>query len=108
MRANLFIPRAPAGLVPPLGLGLPHPPGIRANGEKDEEKGGHAHVPAPLEYADTHVALNVLADQAMIGRGKDIDTIRCAVCNGDADVGTEPAGTSLPLNPAPVRDSDVV
>src|SRR5947209_20207820 len=78
MRAKLFISLAFAALVLLLGLWLAHPPVIRANGDKDEEKGGHAHVPAPLEYADTHVPLNVWTDQAMIGRGKDIYTTRCA------------------------------
>src|SRR5437870_12322466 len=108
MRAKLFIPLASAALVLLLGLWLAHPPVIRANGEKDEEKGGHAHVPAPLEYADTHVPLNVWTDQAMIGRGKDIYTTRCAVCHGDAGDGKGPAGLALPLKPSDFRDRDGV
>src|SRR5439155_1345214 len=92
MRAKLFISLPSAALVLLLGLWLAHPPVSRANGEKDEEKGGHAHVPAPLEYADTHVPLNVWTDQAMIGRGKDIYTTRCAVCHADAGDGKGPAG----------------
>src|SRR5947199_4932549 len=104
MRAKLFISLASAALVLLLGLGLAHPPVIRANGEKDEEKGGHADVPAPLEYADTHVPLNVWTDQAMIGRGKDIYTTRCAVCHGDAGDGKGPAGLALPLKPSSFRD----
>src|SRR5436309_14987810 len=87
--------------------GTTPPPG-RANGEKDEEKGGHAHVPAPLEYADTRVPLNVWTDQAMIARGKDIYTTRCAVCHGDAGDGKGPAGLALPLKPANFRDKDGV
>ena len=108
MRAKLFISLASAALVLLLGLWLAHPPVIRANGEKDEEKGGHAHVPAPLEYADTHVPLNVWTDQAMIGRGKDIYTTRCAVCHGDAGDGKGPAGLALPLKPSDFRDRDGV
>src|SRR2546428_474273 len=108
MRAKLFISLASAALVLLLGLGLAHPPVIRANGEKDEEKGGHAHVPAPLEYADTHVPLNVWTDQAMIARGKDIYTTRCAVCHGDAGDGKGPAGLALPLKPSDFRDRDGV
>src|SRR5213594_639368 len=108
MRAKLFISLAFAALVLLLGLGLAHPPVIRANGDKGEEKGGHAHVPAPLEYADTHVPLNVWTDQAMIGRGKDIYTTRCAVCHGDTGDGKGPAGLALPLKPSDFRDRDGV
>ena len=43
---------AMAALV--IGLWGSNPAPTRANGEKDDEKGGHAHVPAPLEYADVH------------------------------------------------------
>src|SRR2546428_6601330 len=108
MRAKLFISLAFAALVLLLGLWLAHPPVIRANGDKDEEKGGHAHVPAPLEYADTHVPLNVGTDQAMIGRGKAIYTTRCAVCHGDTGDGKGPAGVALPLKPSDFRDKDGV
>src|SRR3989454_5777478 len=108
MRAKLFnsLPSVWSCLL--LGLGLPPPPVIRANGDKDEEKGGHAHVPAPLEYADTHVPLNVWTDQAMIGRGKAIYTTRCAVCHGDTGDGKGPAGLALPLKPSDFRDRDGV
>src|SRR2546425_7089426 len=108
MRAKLFISLAFAAPVLLLGLGLAHPPVIRANGEKDEEKGGHAHVPAPLEYADTHVPLNVWTDQAMIARGKEIYTASCAVCHGDAGDGKGPAGVALPLKPPDLRDKAAI
>src|SRR2546427_4420967 len=102
MRAKLFISLASAALVLLLGLWLAHPPVIRANGDKDkhEEKGGHAHVPAPIEYADVHVPLSVWTDAAMIARGKDIYTTRCAVCHGDTGDGKGPAGVAPPLHPA--------
>src|SRR2546422_8321702 len=100
MRAKLFISLAFAALVLLLGLWLAHPPVIRANGGKDEEKGGHAHVPAPIEYADVHVPLSVWTDAAMIARGKDIYTTRCAVCHGDTGDGKGPAGVALPPKPS--------
>ncbi len=81
-----------------------HPPGSRANGEKDDDKGGHAHVPAPLEYADAHVPLVVWTDPAMIARGKEIYGAKCAVCHGDTGDGKGPAGAALPLKPSDFRD----
>jgi mono/diheme cytochrome c family protein len=80
------------------------PRSSRANGEKDEDKGGHAHVPAPLEYADAHVPPGVWTDLAMIARGKEIYTVRCAVCHGDTGDGKGPAGLALPLKPSDFRD----
>ncbi|TMK06657.1 MAG: hypothetical protein E6G75_24460, partial [Alphaproteobacteria bacterium] len=47
-----------------VGLWGSDPTPTRANGEKHEETGGHAHVPAPLEYADVHVPLSVWTDAA--------------------------------------------
>jgi mono/diheme cytochrome c family protein len=87
-----------------LGFWVSNPPATRANGEKHEETGGHAHVPAPLEYADTHVPLTVWTDPAMIARGKEIYTARCAVCHGDTGDGKGPAGVALPLKPSDFRD----
>lgn len=80
------------------------PPASRANGDKDEEKGGHAHVPAPLEYADAHVPPSVWTDPGLIARGKEIYTVRCAVCHGDTGDGKGPAGVALPLKPSDFRD----
>jgi mono/diheme cytochrome c family protein len=75
------------------------------NGEKHEdEQGGHAHVPAPLEYADAHVPLSVWTDPAMIAQGKEIYATKCAVCHGDAGDGKGPAGVVLPLKPPDLRD----
>jgi mono/diheme cytochrome c family protein len=87
-----------------LALWSAKPPATDANGDKDEDKGGHAHVPAPLEYADAHVPVSVWTDRAMIARGKDIYTTRCAVCHGDAGDGQGPAGVALPLKPSDFRD----
>lgn len=87
-----------------FGVWVSYPPAIRANGEKDDDKGGHAHVPAPLEYADAHVPPGVWTDPAMIARGKEIYTARCAICHGDEGDGKGPAGAALPLKPSDFRD----
>ena len=83
-------------------------PASRANGEKDDDKGGHAHVPAPLEYADAHVPPSVWTDTAMIARGKEIYSVKCAVCHGDEGDGKGPAGAALPLKPPDLRDKDAI
>src|SRR5438445_3419412 len=108
MRAKLFISLAFAALVLLLGLWLAHPPVIRANGGKDEEKGGHAHVPAPVEYADVHVPLSVWTDAAMIARGKELYATRCAVCHGDSGDGRGPAAAGLPVKPPDLRDGVMI
>ena len=59
MRAKLFTSLAIGVLGLLVGLWLVRPPTTRANGDKHEEKGGHAHVAAPLEYADIHVPTSV-------------------------------------------------
>jgi mono/diheme cytochrome c family protein len=97
-----------ASLLVVVGLWATHPPATRANGEKDDDKGGHAHVPAPLEYADAHVPLGVWTDPAMIARGKEIYITTCAVCHGDSGDGKGPAGVALPLKPPDFRDKSGV
>jgi mono/diheme cytochrome c family protein len=74
------------------------------NGEPQEDKGGHAHVPAPVEYADAHVPPSVWTDAKMIARGKEIYTTTCAICHGDTGDGRGPAGAALPLKPSDFRD----
>jgi mono/diheme cytochrome c family protein len=91
-----------------LAAWISRPPPTSANGEKDEEKGGHAHVPAPVEYADVHVPLTVWTDAAMIARGKAMYATKCAVCHGDAGDGKGPAGVALPLKPPDLRDKEGV
>src|SRR2546428_8105336 len=93
-----------------VGLCATRPPAGSANGDKDKhgEKGGPAHVPAPTEYADIHVPLSVWTDAAMIARGKEIYTTRCAVCHSDSGDGKGPAALPLPLKPADFRARDGV
>jgi len=53
-------------LALPLGIWIGAPTVTRAdpNGEEhDDDKGGHVHVPAPLEYADRHAPLSIWTDQ---------------------------------------------
>jgi mono/diheme cytochrome c family protein len=104
MRGKDFVLLGLAAALVLLGLWSWSPPASRANGEKDEDKGGHAHVPAPLEYADAHVPPSVWTDPAMIARGKEVYAARCAVCHGDAGDGKGPAGLALPLKPSDFRD----
>lgn len=77
------------------------------NGEGEEE-GEHAHVPAPLEYADAHMPLSVWTDPKMIARGKDIYTVKCAICHGDSGDGKGPAGAALPLHPPDLRNKAAI
>jgi mono/diheme cytochrome c family protein len=83
------------------------PPALRANGE-DADTGGHAHVPAPLEYADAHVPPSVWTDARLIARGQEIYAAKCAVCHGDTGDGKGPAGLALPLKPPSLRDRAAV
>src|SRR2546429_7428054 len=108
MRAKLFTSLAIGVLGLLVGLWLVPPPATRANGDKHEEKGGHAHMPAPLEYADIHVPTSVWTDPAMITRGKEVYASRCAVCHGDQGDGKGPAGVALPLKTPDFRDKDGV
>jgi mono/diheme cytochrome c family protein len=104
MRTKPFAFLTVAAGVLLLGLWIGQPPASRANGEKDDEKGGHAHVPAPPEYADVHMPLSLWTDPATIARGKEIYGTRCAVCHGDTGDGKGPAGVALPLKPSDFRD----
>ena len=70
MRIRSWSTTAVAMVALSVGLWSSNPAPTRANGEKHEDTGGHAHVPAPLEYADVHVPLSVWTDAAVIARGK--------------------------------------
>ena len=88
-----------------IWIGAPTVTCADPNGEEhDDDKGGHVHVPAPLEYADSHAPLRIWTDPKMIARGKEIYTTMCAVCHGDSGDGKGPAGLALPLKPSSFRD----
>jgi mono/diheme cytochrome c family protein len=92
-----------------LSVWASNPPRLRANGEdKDEEAGGHAHVPAPLEYADAHAPPGLWTDARMIARGKEIYAAQCAICHGENGDGKGPAGVALPLKPPDLRDRSAI
>ena len=96
---------AALALMSVAGLGRPLASRADPNGEKhDDDKGGHAHVPAPLEYADAHVPFEVWTDVARIAQGKEIYAVKCAVCHGEQGDGKGPAGLALPLKPPDLRD----
>src|SRR5881296_3108351 len=96
MRSRTLALLVGSGAFLALALWIARPPASLANGDKhDDDKGGHAHVPAPLEYADAHVPLGVWTDPAMIARGKEIYTTRCGVCHGDAGDGKGPGGVAV-------------
>ncbi|HET9491133.1 MAG TPA: c-type cytochrome [Methylomirabilota bacterium] len=104
MRRKRWITLGAACALAMLGLWGSNPPAIRANGDDHADAGGHAHVPAPLGYADAHVPTSVWTDPAMIARGKQIYTAKCAVCHGDGGDGKGPAGLALPLKPSDFTD----
>lgn len=100
-----------AVLIGMLGSDLPASRAdVKPEGEEHEEEegGAHFHVPAPLEYADMHVPPSIWTDPAMIARGKEIYTAKCAVCHGDEGDGKGPAGLALPLKPSDLRDRSAV
>lgn len=109
MRRPLWwLPATSLALVA-LGVWTVLPPATLAdpNGEGEEE-GEHAHVPAPIEYADAHIPPSVWTDQALIARGKEIYAAKCAVCHGDTGDGKGPAGAALPLKPPDLRKASAI
>src|SRR3972149_1030443 len=103
-----YVPLALVTLA--VGVWVTNPPALRANGEDKHEieEVGHAHVPAPLEYADLLMPPSVWTDQAMSPRGKEIYAANCAVCHGEHGDGKGPAGQALPLKPSDFRDRHAV
>ncbi len=96
-------------VVPGVWTALPPATLADPNGDDEKEEGGkHAHVPAPLEYADAHMPPGAWTDQALIARGKEIFTAKCAVCHGDAGDGKGPAGAALPLKPPDLRKASAI
>ncbi len=97
------------------GMQPPGPPGHKHDDEQegeghahDETSGAHVHAPVPAQYKASHVPSAAWTDPRMIARGKEIYTIRCAVCHGDAGDGKGPAGMVLPLKPPDLRDQKMM
>ena len=97
LAGSLWI-RPPASLADPNGSG---------NGEEHVEA-EHAHVPAPIEYADAHMPVSAWTDSKLIARGKEIYTAKCAVCHGDSGDGKGPAGAALPLKPSDLTKASAI
>ncbi len=111
MRKRCWCAFALVGFAIAAAVWVMTPSASRANGDdkdKGKDTGGHAHVPAPLEYADAHVPPRAWTDAALIAHGKEIYTAKCAVCHGDEGDGKGPAGLALPLKPPDLRDKDAV
>jgi Cu(I)/Ag(I) efflux system protein CusF len=68
----------------------------------------HDHAAVPAAYADAHVPDRVWTDPAMIARGKEIYTAKCALCHGEKGDGKGPAAASLPLKPGDFTDKKMV
>lgn len=100
------------GLVAVLALAaaaaITLPPATTADPNGEDEEAEHAHVPAPLEYADAHMPPHVWTDTALIARGKAIYAEKCAVCHGDSGDGKGPAGMALPLKPPDLRNRGAI
>jgi mono/diheme cytochrome c family protein len=91
-----WVARPPASLADPNGA--PH----------DDDRGGHVHLPAPLEYADAHMPSGAWTDAGRIARGREIYAAKCALCHGDEGDGRGPVGLVLPLKPPDLRDRDAI
>jgi mono/diheme cytochrome c family protein len=68
----------------------------------------HDHAAVPAAYADSHVPDRVWTDPAMIARGKEIYTAKCALCHGENGDGKGPAAANLPLKPGDFTDRKMV
>jgi mono/diheme cytochrome c family protein len=91
-----------------VALGAADPPAVSADPNGEDEEEAHAHVPAPLEYADAHIPPAVWTDARLIARGKEIYAVKCAVCHGDTGDGKGPAGAALPLKPPDLRNKAAI
>jgi mono/diheme cytochrome c family protein len=68
----------------------------------------HDHAAVPPAYANTHVPEHVWTDAAMIAKGQEIYTAKCAVCHGEKGDGKGPTAGSLPLKPGDFTDKNMV
>ena len=59
--------------------------------------GHHEHPPVPAEYARADLPVHVWTDAAMIARGKEIFSAKCAVCHGETGNGKGPGAARLAL-----------
>lgn len=87
--------------------GIGHVRAASADGQHAHER-GHMHVRVPPEYAGAHIPVRVWTDAAMIARGKEIYTAKCAECHGARGEGDGPDAASLSVKPANLADGRMV
>jgi mono/diheme cytochrome c family protein len=68
----------------------------------------HDHAEVSAAYAKAHVPDRVWTDPAMIARGKEIYTAKCAACHGEKGDGKGPAGAALNPKPGDFTDKKMV
>ena len=68
----------------------------------------HEHPPVPAAYANSYVPIGVWTDPAMIARGKEIFTAKCALCHGETGDGRGPGAVNLQVKPADLTDARMV
>lgn len=74
----------------------------------DHPHGDHEHPAVPAAYARADVPIHVWTSPAMIARGKEIFSAKCALCHGETGDGKGPGAASLPLQPADLTDARMV
>ena len=68
----------------------------------------HDHAAVPAAYANAHIPERVWTDAAMIAKGKEIYTAKCAPCHGEKGDGKGPAAVGLPVKPGDFTDQKMV
>ena len=68
----------------------------------------HDHAEVPAAYANAHVPDRAWTDPAMLAKGKQIYTAKCAACHGEKGDGKGPAGTTLNPKPGDFTDKKMV
>jgi mono/diheme cytochrome c family protein len=68
----------------------------------------HEHPPVPAAYANAHVPIHVWTDPEMVTKGKEIFTVKCALCHGETGDGRGPGAANLPVKPADLTDARMV
>ena len=68
----------------------------------------HDHAEVPPAYANAHIPEHVWTDTALIAKGKEIYTAKCAACHGEKGDGKGPAAASLTPKPGDFTDKKMV
>jgi len=68
----------------------------------------HEHPPVPAAYADAHIPPGVWTDPAMLTRGNEIFTAKCALCHGASGDGKGTGAANVTRKPADLTDAGMV